>query len=184
VLEIQARPKVKASTVIQAMHAVERAGRWRPLVVFFDEFQDIVENLEDRAASHLLGVLRGEIQRHNRVAYIFAGSARGSMLDLFTAETSHFYQSATILEVGPIPRGDMSAFLVEQFARGERKLEPDILQAIFALAGDSPSDQQQFSYHLWTQSTPGHMAIMPSWKSVAARFDTESDSCDSGCCCR
>ena len=109
-LEIQARPKVKASTVIQAMHAVERASRWR-------------------------------------------------MLDLFTAEISHFYQSATILEVGPIPRGDMGAFLVEQFARGGRKLEPDILQAIFALAGDSPSDQQQFSYHLWTQSTPGHMGL-------------------------
>jgi hypothetical protein len=158
-LEIQARPKVKASTVIQAMHAVERASRWRPLVVFFDEFQDIVENLEDTAANHLLGVLRGEIQRHSRVAYIFAGSARASMLDLFTAEISHFYQSATILEVGPIPRGDMGAFLVEQFARGGRKLEPDILQAIFALAGDSPSDQQQFSYHLWTQSTPGHMGL-------------------------
>jgi hypothetical protein len=159
VLEVQARPKVKASTVIQAMHAVERASRWRPLVVFFDEFQDIVENLEDKAARHLLGVLRGEIQRHSRIAYIFAGSARGSMLDLFTAETSHFYQSATILEVGPIPRGDMGAFLAEQFARGGRKLEADILQAIFALAGDSPSDQQQFSYHLWTQSTPGHMGL-------------------------
>ncbi len=158
-LEIHAKARIKASTVIQAMNAVERASRWRPLVVFFDEFQDIVENLEEKSASHLLGVLRGEIQRQNRVAYIFAGSARSSMLDLLTAECSHFYQSATILEVGPIPRPDMGVFLVEQFARGERTLEPNILQAIFALAGDSPSDQQQFSYHLWTQSTPGHAGL-------------------------
>jgi hypothetical protein len=158
-VEIQARAKVKASTVIQAMNAVERASQWRPLVVFFDEFQDIVENLEDKTARHLLGVLRGEIQRQNRVAYIFAGSARSSMLELFTSEGSHFYQSARILEIGPIPRTDMAAFLCAQFARGGRQLEADTLQAIFALAGDSPSDQQQFAYHLWTQSTPESVGL-------------------------
>ena len=158
-VEFHARAKVKASTVIQAMNAVERASKWRPLVVFFDEFQDIVENLENQAARHLLGVLRGEIQRQDRVAYIFAGSARSSMLELFTTENSHFYQSATILEVGPIPREDMAEFLSEQFARGGRKLGADTLQAIFALAGDSPNDQQQLSYHLWTQSTPGNVGL-------------------------
>jgi hypothetical protein len=132
----------------------------------------IVENLEEKSARHLLGVLRGEIQRQSRVSYIFAGSARGSMLDLFTAETSHFYQSATILEVGPIPRADMGDFLVGQFARGERILEADILRAIFALAGDSPSDQQQFSYHLLTQSTPGHMG-MPELRRAFATLMAE-----------
>jgi len=159
IVEIQAKAKVKASTVIQAMNAVEHASRWRPLVIFFDEFQEIAENLEEKAAGHLLGVLRGEIQRQSRVAYLFAGSARSSMLDLFTAENSHFYQSATMLEVGPIPRPDMTAFLTEQFARGARHLEVETLQAIFALSGDSPNDQQQLSYHLWTQSTPGKVGL-------------------------
>jgi AAA+ ATPase superfamily predicted ATPase len=158
-VEIQAKAKVKASTVIQAMNAVERASQWRPLVVFFDEFQEIAENLDEKPARHLLGVLRGEIQRQNRVAYLFAGSARSSMRELFTAESSHFYQSATILEVGPIPQADMARFLTEQFARGGRELEADTQQAIFSLAGDSPNDQQQFSYHLWTQSTPGRIGL-------------------------
>jgi hypothetical protein len=104
ILSVSVRTKPKASTVIRAMDAIERASRWRPLVVFFDEFQEIVENLEERESRHLLGVLRAEIQRHTHVAYLFAGSARGSMLDLFTAERSHFYQSAAILDVGPIPQ--------------------------------------------------------------------------------
>jgi hypothetical protein len=157
ILSVSARTKPKASTVIRAMDAIERASRWRPLVVFFDEFQEIVENLEEREARHLLGVLRAEIQRHTHVAYLFAGSARGSMLELFTAERSHFYQSATILDVGPIPRADMAKFFKEQFARGKRELSVDTLQAIFALAGESPNDQQQLAYHLWTQSTPGRL---------------------------
>jgi len=155
ILSVSTKTKPKASTVIRAMDAIERASRWRPLVVFFDEFQEIVENLEERESSHLLGVLRAEIQRHAHVAYLFAGSARGSMLELFTAERSHFYQSATILEVGPIPQADMASFLTEQFERGQRELTSDTLLGVFALAGDSPNDQQQLAYHLWTQSTPG-----------------------------
>ena len=43
------------------------------------------------------------------------------------------------------------------FARGKRELCADTLQAIFALAGESPNDQQQLAYHLWTQSTPGRL---------------------------
>jgi hypothetical protein len=154
-LEFSARGKPKASSVIRAMDAIERASRWKKLTVFFDEFQDIVENLEERESRHLLGVLRAEIQRHTQVTYIFAGSARGSMLDIFTGERSHFYQSATFLEVGPIPEADMSRFFSEQFARGGRKVTPATVHDIFTLAGPSPNDQQQLAYHLWTQSTPG-----------------------------
>ncbi len=156
-LSVSAKKKPNASTVIRAMDAVERASRWQPLVVFFDEFQEIVENLDERESRHLLGVLRAEIQRHHRVAYIFAGSAKASMLEVFTAETSHFYQSATILEVGSIPQPDMAQFFKTQFARGKRELAKDTLQAMFALAGDSPNDLQQLAYHLWTQSTPGSL---------------------------
>jgi hypothetical protein len=104
-------------------------------LVFFDEFQEIVENLDEREARHLLGVLRAEIQRHTRVAYLFAGSARGSMLELFTAEDSHFYQSAMILDVGPIPQADMAKFFREQFARGKRDLSADTLLAILPWSG-------------------------------------------------
>jgi len=157
ILSVSAKARPKASTVIRAMDAVERASRWRPLAVFFDEFQEIVEQLEERESRHLLGVLRAEIQRHTQVAYLFAGSARGSMLELFTAERSHFYQSARVLDVGPIPQADMARFLKEQFARGKRELSSDTQRAIFALAGESPNDQQQLAYHLWTQSTPGRL---------------------------
>lgn len=51
----------------------------------------------------------------------------------------------------------MARFFKEQFLRGKRELRADTLQAIFALAGESPNDQQQLAYHLWTQSTPGRV---------------------------
>jgi hypothetical protein len=167
-VEFTAKAPPKASTVIGVMEALERASRWRPLIVFFDEFQEIADSLDERAAKHLLGVMRSEIQRHGKIAYIFAGSARSSMLELFTAEHSHFYQSATLLEVGPIPQAAMAAFLTAQFARGSRTLHQDTAQAMFALAGPSPNDQQQLAYHLWTQSTPGVLGVIELQRAVAA----------------
>ena len=167
-VEFQASNKVKASTVMQAMDALQRASQWRPLVVFFDEFQEIAENLDAKASNHLLGVLRSEIQRQDRIAYIFAGSARSAMMELFTKGSSHFYQSASIVDVGPIPRQAMGRFFKEQFALGGRDLTEDAQHAIFALAGDSPNDQQQFAYHIWARSTPGSIDL----KALQSAFAT------------
>jgi hypothetical protein len=60
-LSVSAKAKSKASTVIRALDALERASRWRPLAVFFDEFQEIVENLEERDSRHLLGAHNADI---------------------------------------------------------------------------------------------------------------------------
>ena len=40
-LEVSAKSKPKASTVVRVMDALERASRWRSLIIFFDEFQEI-----------------------------------------------------------------------------------------------------------------------------------------------
>ena len=116
-VQVEAKP-TKASTVMQVMGLLARVSEWKPLTVFFDEFQETVDRLEEKSAQHLLGVLRGEIQRHSRIAYLFAGSAKDSLTDLFTASGSPFYQSARILEVCPLPREDMAQFLTTQFAKG------------------------------------------------------------------
>jgi hypothetical protein len=71
------------------------------------------------------------------------------------------------LEVGPIPHDDMGRFLSELFVRGGRELTPETLHAIFELAGESPNDQQQLAYHLWTQSTTGRVALPDLQRAVA-----------------
>jgi len=155
-VQVEAKP-TKASTVMQVMGLLARVSRWRPLTVFLDEFQEIVDRIDAQAATHLLGVLRGEMQRHDRIAYVFAGSARNSLADLFTSSQSPFYQSARILEVGPIPRPEMARFIAGQFARGGRKIDDSVLTALFSLAGDNPNDLQQLAYHVWARSAPGRL---------------------------
>ncbi len=157
-VQVEAKP-VKASTVMQVMGLLARVSEWKPLTVFFDEFQEISDRLDEKAAQHLLGVLRGEIQRHSRIAYIFAGSAKESLTEIFTASPSPFYQSARILEVGPLPRDAMTRFLDRQFLSGGRALDGGVMEAVFSLAGDNPNDLQQLAYHLWARSAPGPLGL-------------------------
>lgn len=157
-VQVEAKP-VKASTVMQVMGLLARVSEWKPLTVFFDEFQEIADRLDEKLAQHLLGVLRSEIQRHNRIAYIFAGSAKESLNEIFTASPSPFYQSARILEVGSLPRDAMTRFLTSQFLTGGRELKEGVIEAVFSLAGDNPNDLQQLAYHLWARSAPGPLGL-------------------------
>lgn len=149
----------QAATVTELMGHMQRVSEWRPLTVFLDEFQEIPDNLPPAEAKHILGVLRGAIQRQPRIAWIFAGSARDSLGDMFTASTSPFYKSARVLEVPVFPRKTMERFLAGQFERGARQPDPAVLQLLLLLAGDNPNDIQELAYHLWAHSAPGPLRM-------------------------
>jgi uncharacterized protein len=141
-----------ASELLGRLHGASEGGS---LIVFFDEFQDLAENLPPTESKELLGLLRATIQRHHRTAYVFAGSARPSMSDLFTEHDSPFYQTAVPLSVGPIPRTNMQEFLVRQFRLGDRKLARGTAETMIAVAGASPHDVQLFAFYVWSRSERG-----------------------------
>jgi hypothetical protein len=70
---------------------IERAYRERPLVVVLDEFQDVL-NCQD--SDRLLALLRSHIQHQPDIPYIFAGSIRHQMYDIFMGYSSPFFKSA------------------------------------------------------------------------------------------
>lgn len=152
-VEIGARPAL-ATTITEILGHIGRISEWRDTTVFFDEFHEISDRLPDHS-DHVLGVLRGAIQRQNKTAYVFAGSAKDSMANIFTGQNSIFYKTARIVEVGSIPRPEMERFLVQQFARGDMKLDPAAAAALFLLAGESPSDLQELAHNIWARSEPG-----------------------------
>jgi hypothetical protein len=77
------------------------------------------------------------------------------MAEIFTGQASEFYKQVSILDVGPIPRPEMERFLTEQFSKGGMELDKSGADAIFLLAGDTPSDLQELSHHIWARSAPG-----------------------------
>jgi hypothetical protein len=115
-------------------------------VVFIDEFQDIL-NLPD--AGETLALLRAEIQHHQDIPYLFAGSMRNRMLEIFMLSSSPFFKSALPLEIGSIDSAKFISFLAEKFSTGKRILSNELGEKILELADHTSGDAQQLCSAMW-----------------------------------
>jgi hypothetical protein len=131
---------------------VDQTNKHLPLVVLFDEFQDIL-GLDD--SKGVLAALRSKIQYQGHIPYFFAGSIRNKMDGIFTHYDSAFYKSAIPMSVGPIPYDVFAPFLREKFESGRRVVSGELLQEIFAIAQDIPGDIQQICEATWAVTEDG-----------------------------
>jgi len=118
----------------------------------FDEFQDI---LEINNADEAIALLRSKIQFHNNIAYVFVGSMRHKMDEIFTSSNSAFFKSAIPLTVDPIPYEEFSKFLVKKFQSGGRKVFGETLKQVFEIANNITGDIQQLCEALWEVTPEG-----------------------------
>lgn len=149
-------------------------AEWPEAVVVLDEFQDIL-SVPDHAS--VLAQLRGLVQKQPRASFIFCGSLRHRMEDIFTRDDSPFFKAAMRLQVGAIDRAEFRAFLAAKFDGARRKVAPGLLDDICELCHDNPGDVQRFCTALW-QSTSDGQALTASelpaaWEMVFAMHDQE-----------
>lgn len=95
--------------------------------VALDEFQEVCR-LRDSAK--IEGIMRGQIQQQRAVSYFFLGSRRGMLLAMFNDRKRPFFQSARFLELGPLPRPELAAFLSGLFAQEGKSCSPEVGEAI------------------------------------------------------
>ena len=131
---------------------IKKNAALKNIIVFIDEFQDIL-NLPD--SKETLAILRGEIQHHQNIPYLFAGSMRNRMMEIFTLPESPFFKSAQPLEIGPIDPKEFIPFLIEKFSTGNRTLSPALGEQILALADYTSGDVQQLCSTLWETTRHG-----------------------------
>lgn len=145
-VSFDASVEMKANSIPEVLTLVESLGKKRFLVVVFDEFQDIL-NLED--SHEALALLRSKIQFQSDIPYLFVGSIRHNMDEIFTHHDSPFFKSAIPLTVEPLPYEEFSRFLINKFATGQRKIDNEVLQKVFEIANNTPGDVQQLCEALW-----------------------------------
>lgn len=123
-----------------------------PIAVVFDEFQDVL-NLPD--AKQTLALLRSKVQFHGDIPYIFAGSIRNQMSDIFSNPESPFFKSAIAVDVNNISHDRFMAFLTEKFRKGRRKITTETLTEIISTAESVSGDVQELCGTLWDTSSSG-----------------------------
>lgn len=99
----------------------------RPCIVAFDEFQQI----EGYAEGNVEAVLRTYIQHCNNARFIFAGSQRHTMGNMFQSPSRPFYQSVSMMHLDRIPLDKYTVFAEYHFQQGEKEIRADVVAGIY-----------------------------------------------------
>ena len=126
----------------------------RKVCAVFDEFQDVM-NVED--GENALAILRSRIQLDSKTPYVFLGSVRHRMLDIFLDSRSPFYHGAAILDVGEIAADDFYEFLSRRFALGKRSFPREAFDAVASAVRNTPGYVQEVCDALWQTSARGNV---------------------------
>jgi len=163
-----------AAAEITSLEAVldaimEQTAKKRTCVVL-DEFQDILDMSD---GERVLAILRSRIQLDANSAYVFLGSIRNRMTDIFWSPDSPFYHSAAALPVGEIDANDFLVFLQGRFATGGRKLPKEMFEKISMLARNTPGYIQELCDTLWDETarneTIGETALQRALTNIFSR---------------
>ncbi len=100
----------------------------KQVVVIFDEFPQIRSFESDRAER----VLRSVIQHHEEVAYIFCGSRKHMIREMFLNKTSPLYRSAAHYPVGYISINHWMPFIKEKFSNGGKTISDECIEKIYS----------------------------------------------------
>lgn len=107
----------------------------KPCIIAIDEFQQIGEYAEQQVEA----LLRTKIQRCQRAQFIFSGSKRHMMSNMFNSSSKPFYQSAISMGLAPIPVDTYTDFAIQLFEEHGKHLDPAVAQTVW----------QQYSGYTW-----------------------------------
>lgn len=99
----------------------------KPCIVAIDEFQQILSYPQNK----LEALLRTKIQQCSNVQFIFSGSKRHLMAQMFSSPAKPFYQSAITMGLDPINLDEYSDFACRLFRSRGKTIEKDAVEAVY-----------------------------------------------------
>lgn len=117
--------KAPAVTLDEVFQYIEHADK--PCLIAIDEFQVIAKYPEKNVEA----LLRTQIQHCNNATFIFSGSQRHMMGEIFTSPSRPFYQSTAIMDLKPIQEEVYCEFAQHHFSNNGKHIETDAVYNVF-----------------------------------------------------
>ncbi|MGJ8723581.1 MAG: hypothetical protein ACSHYB_03400 [Roseibacillus sp.] len=141
-----------------------------PMLIFFDEFQSLLE-LEQEERFAFLGKLRKGIQHLKHVRVVYAGSVAHAVQEIFQSTDSPFYNAAEAVDVGPIePAKKFRAFLTAKFLDGGRTPGEGFWEEVETITARIPSDMQRLCAAVWETTRRGQSLGNPEIENALERI--------------
>jgi hypothetical protein len=135
------------TALLESMQYAESMAKRKrkKLVVIIDEFSELTKYNGDT----LEKALRSEIQKHQKIAYIFSGSEQSIMLAMLKDRKRAFYKLGRIMELGPIDRKRYKNFILQWLKIGGITVSAPDLRRLFELGKDVPYNIQRLCNNMW-----------------------------------
>ena len=113
------------TTIDEIFDYLEAADK--PCIVAIDEFQQITNNAEN----NIEALLRTKIQQCKQTLFIFSGSRRHLMNQMFNSPSKPFYQSVITTDLKPLDKVVYTAFARKLFADYGKTISEELLEQVY-----------------------------------------------------
>jgi hypothetical protein len=127
------------------------AKRGRRLIVVFDEFQEVASF----GGVGLIKTMRARIQHHGSVTYIFSGSKRHLLRQIFEEKEGAFFMFAKSMQLGPIPPSEFKTFIISRFKSFGGSIQGEVVDGLLDVTGGHPYYTQQIAREMYFLSPRG-----------------------------
>lgn len=100
----------------------------KPCLVAIDEFQQITKYSD---GANVEATLRTYIQRCTNAHFVFSGSQRSMMGEIFLSPSRPFYQSVTIMNLQPIPYDKYLEFVKDKFEMEGKRIDETVVADLY-----------------------------------------------------
>jgi hypothetical protein len=152
---------VELDEVLRAPAAIA-AREKRRVAVVFDEIQRILEYETDLVERKL----RSVIQHQAEVCYLFLGSRKHLVQQMFLDKSRPLYRSAGHYPLAPIAEGHWTEFIRQRFLDADKGIDDDSIRAVCRLTQGHPFYTQHLCHALWEQTEPGRKVSRDSIRAA------------------
>lgn len=161
------RPEYTLGEIFAYLEAVDK----RCLVVI-DEFQQITRYPEKNVEA----LLRSHIQRMANANFVFSGSQRRLMEEMFFSAKRPFYQSASLLRLEPIERQVYQDFAQHHFRQAQKELTAEAFAHVYEAFKGVTFYVQRIMKDAFAETTKGQTCDLEMVKRLIECYIDENDT--------
>lgn len=130
----------------------------KPCIVAFDEFQQIDKYPE---GDKVEAAMRTYIQKCTNASFLFAGSRRHLMSEIFSSPSRPFYQSVVMMGLKAIPEEKYAEFAIGKFSQGGKSVDTETVHEVYSRFDGVTSCIQRVMNILYFRTQEGQGCSLP-----------------------
>ncbi len=168
-LSASIKPREKPEYLEKALTILASYSKKQKLLVVFDEFQEVAKYSEKGFEKRLRKIIQG----HRNISYIFSGSQKHILIEMFDSAKRAFYKMARSYPLKNIEIQHYVNWAQKLFKKKRVKIDKEIIIDIVERTDYQPIYIQQFLFDLWRSDAVNWDALDKIQKSIIISQKTQ-----------